>query len=109
MEEKWSLCTVVKMLTGLRNAWAIDELREDPPGYGAAEKRLFAHERLEAYQVSLNFIGWFQGQPAGANLSSRLFFRSGELEQGPRDCGVELLGRTALMLCALGSAAHQGR
>jgi four helix bundle protein len=72
MNQKQSLCDVVKMLAGLRRSWAADELREDPPSYDAGPK-LFAHERLEVYQVGLQFIGWFQAQPAGAALSSRLF------------------------------------
>jgi four helix bundle protein len=71
--EKRALCEVVKMLAGLRRSWAEDELREDPPVYRASEKWLFAHERLEVYQVGLQFVGWFQAQPAGAALSSRLF------------------------------------
>jgi four helix bundle protein len=68
---KESLCEVVRMLAGLRRSWANDQLREEEGSYGS--EKLFAHERLEVYQVSLEVIGWFQAQPAGAALSSRLF------------------------------------
>ena len=71
-DQKHSLCEVVKMLAGLRKAWANDELRDERSSYNAGQK-LFAHERLEVYQVGLQFIGWFHAQPAGAALSSRLF------------------------------------
>ena len=69
---KESLCEVVRMLAGLRRSWAKDQLREEEGSYRVSQK-LFAHERLEVYQVSLQFIGWFQAQPAGAALSNRLF------------------------------------
>jgi four helix bundle protein len=146
--DKVALCEIVKMLTGLRKSWAEEELLEDSPPYESNEEWLFAHERLEVYQLSLQFVGWFHAQPAGAALSSRLFrqldklgtsvvlniaegngryqeadqrtfldtagaatakaaayldlcCRSGELDQGQRDRGIELLGRVALMLRAL--------
>ena len=70
--DKSSLCEVVKMLTGLRRSWGSDELREEESSYRAGEK-LFAHERLEVYQLGLQFVGWVHAQPAGAALSSRLF------------------------------------
>ena len=59
------------MLTGLRRSWG-SELREEESSYRAGEK-LFAHERLEVYQMGLQFVGWVHAQPAGAALSSRLF------------------------------------
>ena len=70
--QKQSLCEVVKMLAGLRRSWAEDELREDQSHYDAGEQ-LFAHERLEVYQMGLQFISWFHAQPPGAALSGRLF------------------------------------
>jgi four helix bundle protein len=69
---KQSLCEVVRMLAGLRRSWANDQVREEEGTYRVSQK-LFAHERLEVYQVGLQFIGWFHAQPAGAALSSRLF------------------------------------
>jgi len=70
--EKQSLCEVVKMLVGLRKSWAGYELREESTSYRGQERWLFAHEHLEAYQVGLEFVGWFHTIPAGAELSSRL-------------------------------------
>ena len=40
---------------------------------GSQEQSLFAHERLDAYQVGLEFMRWFHALPAGAELSSRLY------------------------------------
>ena len=60
------------MLTGLRKSWGSDEVREEEASYRAEEK-LLAHERLEVYQISLQFVEWVHAQPAGAALSSRLF------------------------------------
>ena len=76
--EKHRLSEVVKMLVGLRKSWEMCGFGEDEPAYGAREDAaqpgpLFAHERLDVYRVGLDFIGWFNGLPAGAELSSRLF------------------------------------
>ena len=60
------------MLVGLRRSWAEDRLREDSEPYGE-DKYLFAHERLKAYQTSLELVGWFHHLPGGPELSSRLF------------------------------------
>lgn len=70
--EKRSLCEVVRMLVALRQSWGDNQLREGAVHYGSQEPSLFAHERLDAYQVSLEFIRWFHALPAGAELSSRL-------------------------------------
>ncbi len=53
-------------------------MREEPPAYGGTPHSepqgwYFAHEPLEVYQVGLSFMRWFNGLPAGAELSSRLF------------------------------------
>src|SRR5688572_4549363 len=56
LREKGVLCQVVRMLVGLRKAWAGEEFRESPPSYGIPEDWLFAHERLDAYRLSLDFI-----------------------------------------------------
>jgi four helix bundle protein len=71
LSNKESLCEVVRMLVGLRKSWAADQLHESAPSYGGQEKPLFGHERLEAYQVGLDFMGWLDGLPGGAQLSSR--------------------------------------
>jgi four helix bundle protein len=76
--EKHQLCEVVKMLVGLRKSWEFSGLGEEPPDYRAQEDLgpqgpLFAHERLDVYRMGLDFIGWFNGLPAGAELSNRLF------------------------------------
>jgi four helix bundle protein len=76
--EKHRLCEVVKMLVGLRKSWELCRLGEEPLAYGDREDPaqpgpLFAHERLDVYRVGLDFVGWFNGLPAGAELSSRLF------------------------------------
>jgi four helix bundle protein len=73
LSEKQSLCEVVKMLVGLRKSWAGYELGEESGTYGGQKDWIFAHERLEAYQLGLEFVGWFQALPGGAELSSRLF------------------------------------
>lgn len=74
LDEKQPLSEVVKMLVGLRKSWSdSSELREESGEYGGQEAWLFAHERLEAYQISLQFVGWFHALPGGAELSSRLF------------------------------------
>ncbi len=76
MVQKRALCEIVRMLTGLRKSWAEDQFREDPPDpppYRNSEKWLFAHERLEVYQVGLQFVRWLHMQSAGAALSSRPF------------------------------------
>ncbi len=71
--QKQPLCEVVKMLVGLRKAWASDGLHENSGAYGGQKTSLFAHERLAAYQVSLEFVGWFHALPRACELASRLF------------------------------------
>ncbi len=150
MEEKRSLCEVVRMLVALRQSWGDDHLREEPTQYGNQENGLFAHERLDAYQVALEFMRWFHALPAGAALSNRLYRQvdkaatsvvlniaegngrypeadrrkfldtvessavkaaayldlcqsKAELDPAPRERGVILLGRVALMIRGLAS------
>jgi four helix bundle protein len=62
----------------LRRSWEKSALQEEPPAYGGPafpkpQDWYFAHEPLEVYQVSLNFMRWFNGLPAGAELASRLY------------------------------------
>jgi four helix bundle protein len=75
---KESLCEVVRILVGLRKSWANDQLQEEEGEYRITQK-IFAYERLEVYQIGVQFIGWFQAQPAGAALSSRLFLQLDKL------------------------------
>jgi four helix bundle protein len=59
LNQKQPVCEVVKMLVGLRKAWARDALQEPCGSYGGQGASgvpentvyLFAHERLAAYQV----------------------------------------------------------
>jgi four helix bundle protein len=148
LREKRLLCEIVRMLVGLRKSWGVADLREDSLPYHSQPEVLFPHERLDVYQVGLEFMRWFHALPAGAELSSRLYrqvdkaatsvvlniaerngrypegdrrsfldiaessavkaaayldlcVHKAELEPGPRDCGVQLLGRIALMLRGL--------
>ena len=71
LDSKASLCQVVKMLVGLRKSWAADQLHEPSASYGGQEKPLFGHERLQAYQLGLEFMGWLHGLPGGPELSNR--------------------------------------
>jgi four helix bundle protein len=61
------------MLVGLRQSWGQNALRDDTQPYESCESGYFGHERLDAYRIGLEFISWFHGLPAGAELSSRLF------------------------------------
>jgi len=66
------------MLVGLRKSWGSGGLQEEPAEYGCqpdpkAKHWLLGHERLEVYQVGLEFMGWFHGLPAGAELTNRLY------------------------------------
>ena len=77
MVEKRSLCEVVRMLVGLRRSWERSTLQEEARAYGGPpssepQEGYFAHEPLEVYQISLEFMRWFNGLPAGAELASRL-------------------------------------
>ena len=62
----------IEMLVGLRKAWAGDHLHEETGTYGGRESGLFAHERLEVYQIALESMAWFHALPGGPELSSRL-------------------------------------
>jgi four helix bundle protein len=73
LSNKQPLCEIVRMLVGLRKSWAGDELHEPPADYEPTDKPLFGHERLDAYRVGLQFVGWFHQLPGGSELSSRRF------------------------------------
>jgi four helix bundle protein len=73
--EKEHLCEVMRMLVGLRKAWASWEVKEEEAAYKTAppsQPPLFHHEKLEVYSVSLELIQWFVGLPGANNLTSRL-------------------------------------
>jgi four helix bundle protein len=59
------------MLFGLRRSWIGDQLQEKPGDYTVQESLLFAHERLEVYQCSLQVVEWFHALPGAAELSTR--------------------------------------
>jgi four helix bundle protein len=72
--EKLQLWEITKMLVGLRKAWSLSTLQEEPGAYSAAEPTgaigpLFHHERLDVYQVSLNFMRWFVSLQHAQELS----------------------------------------
>lgn len=76
--EKRLLCEVVRMLVGLGRSWERNALHEDASPYHTQSEPdrqtwNFAHERLDVYRVALNFMRWFNGLPAGADLANRLF------------------------------------
>ncbi len=71
LEEKRSLCEVVKMMVGLKKAWSVEAFHEEPGRYGKSAEWLFPHERLDAYRLSLEFMRWFQGLPGAPKLSTR--------------------------------------
>jgi len=71
LQEKRSLCEVVKMMVGLKKAWSVEAFHEEPSRYGKPEEWLFPHERLDAYRLSLEFMRWFQGLPGAPTLATR--------------------------------------
>ncbi|RPH88182.1 MAG: four helix bundle protein [Desulfobacteraceae bacterium] len=71
LQEKRSLCEVVKMMVGLKKAWSVEAFHEEPSRYGEPAEWLFPHERLDAYRLSLEFMRWFHGLPGAPKLSTR--------------------------------------
>src|SRR2546422_1212797 len=64
--QKRQLCEITKMLFGLRKAWSQSTMQlQEESGRDTSEdltatlERLFYHEGLDVYQVSLSFMGWF--------------------------------------------------
>ncbi len=76
--EKKQLSEVVKMLVGLRKAWAKWEAHEDPslyraqPAVGAYEP-LFHHESLEVYAAGLELMAWMVSLPGSEELAGRVY------------------------------------
>jgi four helix bundle protein len=74
--EKNHVCEIVRMLAGLRKAWAPCEVREEGPGCGAEPPRdaapQFHQERLDVYALSLQLMEWFVALPGAEDLPSRL-------------------------------------
>lgn len=71
---KQTLLEVAKMLIGLRKFRA-DLVREEAGRYadGEEEPGQFAHERLDVYRFSLQFVGWVHRQSGSGSISPRHF------------------------------------
>lgn len=77
-QEKQRLCEIVRMLIGLRKAWAVGRVHENSPQYLAEPSDhppppLFHHETLEVYQAALSLMEWLVSLPGGNDLSGRLY------------------------------------
>jgi len=77
LAEKRSYAEVTRMLVGLRKAWLVKVMREEPDPYqpGSADpdpEPLFHHESLDVYKTALEFMAWFVGLPGAMELSDRL-------------------------------------
>ena len=82
--EKRPLCEITKMLIGLRKNWerSAHVVGEETLPYKASspvkDEPLFHHERLDVYQTSLGFMGWFTELAAVQAMPSRLAQRLDE-------------------------------
>jgi four helix bundle protein len=75
VENKTRLLEICKMLIGLRNSWKTPRVAEDGVPYASAQNdassgRVFHHENLDMYRVSLDFYRWFISTEPGKTLSS---------------------------------------
>jgi four helix bundle protein len=75
--EKRCFLEITRRLIGLRKAWLLSVMNEEPSPYQAEPSTpgfevLFHHESLDVYQVGLDFMRWFIGLPDGRELSDRL-------------------------------------
>jgi len=82
-QEKHRVCEIVRMLVGLRKAWAGSKMTEEPIHYRAKPASadtafLFFHERLEVYRAALKFMLWFVSMPGSNQLDRRLLRRVDE-------------------------------
>ena len=78
---KQRLSAITGMLIGLRRS-ADPQVRENESVYEAStgsdsSQTLFSHERLDVYQVALEFVAWLHGLSCSAELPKQLF---GELD-----------------------------
>ncbi|MFC1805879.1 four helix bundle protein [Planctomycetota bacterium] len=78
---KQRLSAITGMLIGLRRS-TNPQVREDVSAYEAStgsdsSQALFSHERLDVYQVALEFVAWLHGVSCSAELPKQLF---GELD-----------------------------
>jgi len=76
--QKQSLVEIIRMLIGLRKAWASWETHDDSALYRAETPSqdttpLFHHEKLEVYGASLELMTWLVNLPGGQKLSTRLY------------------------------------
>lgn len=74
--EKNHLREIIKMLAGLRKAWANGQVKEARPGVRAEPSLeaapLFRQEKGEVYGLSLQLMEWFVALPGAGDLPSRL-------------------------------------
>jgi four helix bundle protein len=75
VEKKMQLLELCRMLIGLRNSWKAPRVAEDSVPYASgqnseASSRVFHHENLDMYNVSLDFYRWFISTEPGKALSS---------------------------------------
>jgi four helix bundle protein len=74
---KERLCEIVRMMYGLRKAWATSALHEDPVVYKVENSNfaepLFHHEKLKVYGMALNLMVWFMSLPESKELTHRFY------------------------------------
>ena len=96
---KQRLSAIAGMLVGLRRSVA-PQVREDGSVYAAdagGEPRPFFHERLDVYQVALEFVGWLHLTSSSGRLPRRPF---GELDTAATGIALNIAegnGRFATM------------
>jgi four helix bundle protein len=73
---KRELAEIMRMMIGLKKSW-VNAVREDQDAEYASEKDepLFAHEKLDVYQRSLELAGWLQELDCRTPLPGRHFRR----------------------------------
>jgi four helix bundle protein len=69
--DKQLLAEIVRIVIAMHHT-AASRVREFPAIYRTRKGNLFNHEDLEAYQVSIQFVGWLDTMIAGATCSTDL-------------------------------------
>jgi four helix bundle protein len=73
--QKRAFLEIARMLIGLRKSWLQNVLMENSSPSESSMPSLevlFHHEKLDVYQVGLEFMRWFVGLSGGRELSDRL-------------------------------------
>ena len=78
MHQKEVLSEITRMLMGLRASWESEGVGEEEAVYGArpsgdGDRRFFYHERLDAYQVALDFVKWLCANGKAERLPGKTF------------------------------------